>query len=82
MKAKYNGSSLLPSTFPKFHLFCFVSQTNSETALAENRKEWKKKKSTALENEMTWLEYQGIDICFDMHGAEANQLAETEADAD
>ena len=53
-----------------------------ETALAENRKEWKKKKSTALENEVTWLEYQGINICFDMHGAEANPLEETEADAD
>lgn len=35
MKAKFNGSSLPHSTFPKFHLFCFVSQTNSETALAE-----------------------------------------------
>ena len=53
-----------------------------EKALSENRKEWKKKKSTALENEATWLEYQGVDICFDMHGAEANSPAETEADAD
>lgn len=53
-----------------------------EQALTENRKAWNKKKSTALENEMIWLEEQGIGVCFDMHGAEANPVADAEADAD
>lgn len=48
-----------------------------DESLAENRKTWEKLNAKddpnqALMQEMIWLEQMGVELCFDMHGAEAN----------
>ena len=45
-----------------------------EQALEENRTEWAKDYSElkALTQEARWLESIGVDMCFDLYGAEAN----------
>ena len=45
-----------------------------EQALSENRAEWAQEYSElkALTQEARWLESIGVDLCFDLYGAEAN----------
>ena len=45
-----------------------------EQALSENRAEWAQEYSElkALTQEARWLESIGMDLCFDLYGAEAN----------
>ena len=48
-----------------------------DQSLVENRKTWEKLNTKndpnqALLQEMIWLEQMGVELCFDLHGAEAN----------
>lgn len=43
-----------------------------ETSLQAYRQEWKSAEDPLM-REATWLEAQGIDLCFDLHGMEGNE---------
>ncbi len=44
-----------------------------QDSLARYRRQWKRRKTDiALAEEMTWLQMNGIDLCFELHGMEPN----------